>query len=484
MLNNYTKTYINQMARRTKTDITEIHLRVLEFAFNYYEKNKVGPLYKNIERYTGVTKQDINDLFPHGLSSVYTWIGIPIHSVSDTCKPVADIDVDKYREVYFDHNGTTYLRNEIKQYLKKYIKGDYGHGNPSSSTFLGKSAFEKITMARSEIASSLSVKLNEITFTASGSEANNLGVKGVAFKFHETKGHIITTNIEHSSILESVQFLGMLGYEVTFLDVDKNGLITVEAVRKALRSNTILVAIMAVNNEIGIINPIKEIGELCKLAEVPLMVDATQAYGKIDLKPKKMGISLMSFTGHKIYAPKGIGALYIDEMYSVIPLIHGGGQEFNRRSGTENVGHIIAFGKAAVLAHKEMKSEYQRITKLRNYFSEQLKEKVPGHIINGSINNRVPHNLSVGFPGIDSGTLLISLNKIGIYVSSGSSCSAGSKEASPIIKALGVDTDYYGTIRFSFGLKTTKKDINYLFKYLPEIIEQITDEPQNLSKEK
>ena len=475
MLNNYTKTYINQMARRTRTDITEMHLRVLEFAFAYYEKNKVGPLYTNIERHTGATKQDIHRLFPHGLKSVYTWIGIPIHSVDDTCKPVADIDVDEYREVYFDHNGTTYLRDEVKPFMEKYTRGDYGHGNPSSSTFLGKNAFEKISTARSEIAASLSVNPHEIIFTASGSEANNLGVKGIAFKYHQTKGHIITTSIEHSSILESVHFLGMLGYEVSFLDVDENGLITEDAVRSALKSNTILVAIMAVNNEIGIINPIKEIGELCKLAEVPFMVDATQAYGKIDLKPKEMGISLMSVSGHKIYAPKGIGALYIDDMYSVVPLIHGGGQEFNRRSGTENVGHIIAFGKAATLARKEIQSEYKRITELRDYFIRQLKEKVPGHIINGSIHNRVPHNLNVGFPGIDSGTLLISLNKIGVYVASGSSCSAGSKESSRIIKALGVDTDYYGTIRFSFGLNNSKEDVDYLFKYLPEIIEQIKD---------
>lgn len=475
MLNNYTKTYINQMARRTNTDISELHLRVLEYAFHYYEKNKVGPLYNNIERYTGVTKKEINRIFPHGINSVYTWIGIPIHSVDDKCKPIAEVDIDEKREVFFDHNGTTYLREEIKQYFINYIKSDYEYGNPSSSTSLGKKAFEKIAIARKEISNSLGVKPSEITFTASGSEANNFGVKGIAFKYHQTKGHIITTNIEHPSIIESVQFLGMLDYDITFIDVDENGLITVDAVSDALRSDTILVVIMAVNNEIGIINPIKEIGELCRLAEVPFMVDAIQAYGKIELRPKEMNISIMSIAGHKIYAPKGIGALYIDEKHSVVPLIHGGGQEFNRRSGTENVGHIICFGKAAKLAHKGMKSEYDRIKKIRDYFIEQLETKVPGFIINGSLDNRVPHNLNVGFPKIDSGTLLISLNKIGIYVSSGSSCSSGSKEASPIIKALGVDTDYYGTIRFSFGLKSSREDVDYLFKYLPQILDQIRD---------
>ncbi|MCP3925774.1 MAG: cysteine desulfurase [Desulfobacterales bacterium] len=478
MLNNYTKTYINQMSRRTGIYITELHLRVLEYAHSYYEANKVGPLYDNIEKNTGVTKNDIDEIFPHGINSVYTWVGIPIHSIDDSCKPIADIEVpeNEARDVYFDHNGTTYIRDEVKKYLVEYSNGNYGYGNPSSSTFLGKKAFEHVTTARKEIASCMGADPSEITFTASGSEANNLAIKGIAFKYHETKGHIITTQIEHSSITESVQFLGMLGYDVTFIDVDNNGRITVDAVKDALRYDTLLVAAMAVNNEIGTINPIAEIGEVCRLAEIPFIVDAIQAFGKIELNPKEMGISLMSISGHKLYAPKGIGALYIDKMLSIVPLVHGGGQEFNRRSGTENVGHIISFGKAAKIAHKEMDSEYKRLTKIRDYFLEQLKEKVPGHIVNGSMEERVPHNLNIGFPGIDSGTLLISLNKIGVYVSSGSSCSSGSKEGSPIIKALGVDTEYYGTIRFSFGQKTTKEDVDYLFKYLPDILEQIKDD--------
>jgi cysteine desulfurase len=450
---------------------------VLEYAHSYYETNKVGPLFDNIEKNTGVTKSDIEELFPHGINSVYTWVGIPIHSIDDSCKPIADVEVPEgeAREVYFDHNGTTYIREEVRKHLVEYSKGNYGFGNPSSSTFLGKKAFEKVATARKEIATCLDVDPSEITFTASGSEANNLAVKGIALKYHESKGHIITTQIEHSSIIESVQFLGMLGYDVTFIDVDKNGLITVDAVKDALRYDTLLVAIMAVNNEIGTVNPIAEIGEVCRLAEIPFIVDAIQAFGKIDLKPKEMGISLMSISGHKLYAPKGIGALYIDKMISIVPLVHGGGQEFNRRSGTENVGHILSFGKAAKLAHREMKSEYKRITEIRDYFLDQLKEKVPDHIVNGSMIKRVPHNLNIGFPSIDSGTLLISLNKIGVYVSSGSSCSSGSKEESAIIKALGVDTDKYGTIRFSFGKKTSKEDVDYLFKYLPEILEQIKD---------
>lgn len=381
--------------------------------------------------------------------------------------------MDDFREVYFDHNATTYVRDEVRKVLEHYDSGRSGYGNPSSSTLLGKNAFDAMVRARGEIAACLGVKQNEITFTGSGSEANNHAIKGTAFKYFETRGHIITSRIEHPSVLESVQFLGMLGYAVTFLDVDKEGVISVESVKNALTSDTLLVAIMAVNNEIGTINPIAEIGEVCQKAEVPFLVDAVQAFGKIELRPKEMGISFMSFSAHKIYGPKGIGALYVDEKFSLVPLVHGGSQEFGRRAGTENVGHIMAFGRAARLAHREMKGEMERLAGLREYFLERLKETVPDHVINGSLAKRAATNLNVGFAGVDSGALLISLNRIGIYVSSGSACSAGSKEASPILDALGVDADKYGSIRFSFGLSSTREDVDYLFKYLPRIIERL-----------
>ncbi len=473
MLNNYVKTQIYQMARRTGTTLTERHMRILEFAADYYEKNKVGPLYRNLERYTGAAKRDIEALFPHGLNSVYTWIGIPIHSVNDNCKPVAEVPVDDFREVYFDHNATTYIRDEVHKILAPYYSGKTGYGNPSSSTVLGKTAFDAIRKARGEIAGCLGVKQSEVIFTGSGSEANNLAIKGTAFKYFETKGHIITSRIEHSSVLESVQFLGMLGYSVTFLDVDDEGVISVESVKDALTSDTLLVAIMAVNNEIGTINPVAEIGEVCRKAEVPFLVDAVQAFGKIELRPKEMGISFLAFSAHKVYGPKGVGALYVDDKCSLVPLVHGGSQEFGRRAGTENVGHIMAFGRAAKLACREMKRETKRLAGIRDYFLERLRKTLPDHVINGSLDKRAVSNLNVGFANVDSGALLISLNRIGIYVSSGSACSAGSREASPVLSALGVDTEQYGSIRFSFGLRTTREDVDYLFKYLPQIIDQL-----------
>lgn len=475
MLNNYVKTFINQMARRTGTAISEKHRTILEFAYDYYEKHRVGPLYSNIERYTGATREDIEQLFPHGLNSVYTWVGIPIHSMDHLCKPIAQVQVENPREVYMDYNATTPVRAEIQKVLVDYYKGSIGHGNPSSSTFLGKKAFQELMKARTSIAKCLSVKPQEIVFTGNGSEANNMAIKGVAQRhiLSKSKGHIITTQIEHPSVLETIQFFGMFNFDVTFLDVDKEGLITAAQVQNALRSDTILVSVMAVNNEIGTVNPIAEIGHICSLAEVPFMVDGIQAFGKMDIKPKEMGISFLSISAHKIYGPKGVGALFIDDRYNLIPLIHGGEQEFHRRAGTENVGQIMAFGRAAELAYREMGSEMDRIRKLRDYFITKLDEHVPGYTINGSMEKRLPTNLNVGFPYVDSGALLISLNQIGVYVSGGSACGAGSKEASPVIKAIGVDTEKFGTIRFSFGLYSSIEDVDYLFTYLPEIIEQL-----------
>lgn len=477
MLNNYVKTFINQMSRRTGTQITEKHKVILEYAYHYYEKNRVGPLYTNIEKFTGATREDIEQLFPHGLNSVYSWVGIPIHTVDDQCKPIAQVQVENPREVYLDHNATTPLRDEVKQILHAYNEGRIGFGNPSSSTFLGKSAFDELMKARTTLARCLDVAPREIIFTSNGSEANNMAIKGIALRYIQTKskGHIITTQIEHPSVFEAIQFLGMFNFDITFLDVNKDGLVTPEQVQNALRSDTLFVAVMAVNNEIGTINPIADIGHICRLAEVPFMVDGVQAFGKMPLKPKEMGISFLSMSAHKIYGPKGIGALFIDDCYNLVPLIHGGEQEFHRRAGTENVGNIMAFGKAAELAYKEMDSEMARLTDLRDYFLSQLDKHVPDYIINGSMEHRLPTNLNIGFPHVDSGALLISLNQIGIFVSGGSACGAGSKEASPVIKAIGVDTQKYGTVRFSFGLQTQKEDIDYLFRYLPDIIAQIRD---------
>lgn len=471
-MDNYIKTIINRMAKRTNTTIAERHLEILEYAYEYYKKNKVGPLYTNLKKNTGAEKKEIDELFPYGLFSIYSWTGIPIHSADNPCKPPIEINIDQYREVYLDYNATTYIRPEVSDILIQYCKGNLGYANPSSNTLQGKRAFDYIHTSRNILAKALSVEPQEIFFTGSGSEACNMAIKGIAFK--NKKGHIITSKIEHNAVLKTVEYLETTGFSATYLDVNKDGLIETESVKKAIRNDTILVSIMAVNNEIGTINPVKEIGEICNNNKIPFFVDAVQAFCKIPMDPVENGISLMAMSAHKIYAPKGIGALYVQsEFQDLIPLIHGGGQENELRSGTENVGHIIAFGKAVTAAYHEMESERKRLTELRNYFLTELKKIEPGFIINGSMEKRIPNNLSIGFPDIDSGALLLNLNSIGICVSVGSACSAGKFETSHVIAALKTDTEKYSTIRFSFGLKTTKEDLDYMFKYLPEILREL-----------
>jgi cysteine desulfurase len=310
-----------------------------------------------------------------------------------------------------------------------------------------------------------------------------MAIKGLALQHLGKPKHIVSSKTEHPSVLQTLSWLEKLGFSVTLLDINKDGVVEANKVAKAIRKNTILVSIMAINNEIGMINPIEAIADICQNKKVPFMVDGVQAYGKIPLNPKKLGIDLLSISAHKIYGPKGIGALYVDERLNLDPLIHGGEQEFEKRAGTENVGFILAFGKAAALMHKEREKEIKRLKTLSELFVKKLDQHIPGYIINGSLENRLPNNLNIGFPNVDSGALLLSLNQIGIYVSSGSACSSGSHEESHVIKALGVNVKKYGSIRFSFGLRTTEDDINYLFSYLPQLLEQLrNDETTGLDK--
>ncbi|MBN2013285.1 TusE/DsrC/DsvC family sulfur relay protein [candidate division KSB1 bacterium] len=472
-MNNYVKTLINRMAVATGTELTDDHFKILAYAYDYYERFRVGPLYQNIHKHTGLTREDIERLFPHGLHSVYTWVGIHIHSTDDGCKPVPKIWVDDLRHVYLDHNATTYPHEKVIRLMQKYIEDEWSFGNPSSSTKLGREAYSRIQSARNEIAHCLNVQPNEIVFTGGGSEANNLAIKGIAFSYLKEKGHLITSRAEHSSVLKTMQYLESIGFEVTYLDVYPEGMVCSDALKESIKPNTILVAIMAANNEIGTINPLRQIGRICKQAGVPLMVDAVQAFGRILLQPKSLGISMMSMSGHKIYGPKGVGALFVDEALSLVPLIHGGEQEMNYRAGTENVSSIEAFGEAARLIYQKMATENRRLEAMQMYFWQQVKRIEPGCILHGSKDHRVPHNLSIGFPDVDSGALLLSLNQIGVYVSAGSACSAGSREHSHVLRAIGVDTERYGTIRFSFGMRTTKEDLDYVLKYLPVILQQL-----------
>lgn len=470
-MDNYIKTLIHRMAKMTGTTLTARHQQILDFAYEYYRKHRVGPLYKNIQKFTGATRGEMEGLFPNGLASIYTWVGIPVASTEGGCKPMVPVHVENRREVYMDHNGTTPLRREVAQSLMEFQADPLNFGNPSSSTTLGKKAHDIIFKARTRVADCLEVAPQNILFTGSGSEANNMAIKGIAFRHRDTKGHIVTSKVEHSSVLRPLRFLEEQGFEVTCLDVGVDGRVSPESLLKSLKHNTILVCIMAANNEIGVINPMEELGEICRFRGIPLMVDAVQAFGKMPMNPKKLGISLLSASGHKIYAPKGVGILFIDDGVSIPSLIHGGGQEFGLRAGTENVASIMALGLASQLAHLEMMGENRRMLGLRNYFLDELKKVVPGFVLNGSLENRLPNNLNIGFPDVDSGSLLLSLDHVGITVSSGAACGSGTTEASHVIKALGVDTQRYGIVRFSFGLQTCKEDMDYLFNVLPKILD-------------
>lgn len=387
------------------------------------------------------------------------------------CRPCAEIRAEDFREVYLDHNATTYIRPEVGKLLRAYYAGEYDYGNPSSNTVQGSFAAGLVLVARQKIAHCLQAEPEEIIFTASGTEANNLAIKGIAFQHLEEKGHLLTSQAEHPSVLRTMEYLETLGFAVTYLEVDKEGFVSPVSVQKALRKNTILVSIIGANNEIGTINPLQEIGEICGAAKVPLMVDGIQAFGKIPLNPRAMGISLLSFSGHKIYAPKGSGGLYVQKGIALVPQLHGGGQEDGLRSGTENVASIMALGEAAALAHAEMDAETKRLLGLRSFFLENLRRAEPDLIINGSLEQRLPNNLNLGFKGVEGGALLRSLNKIGISVSLGSACSSRQIKTSHVLAAIGADTGDYAALRFSFGLKTQEEDLAYSLKYLVRILQ-------------
>lgn len=459
----------HQMAKATGTQLTQQHFTVLGYAWNYYRERRVGPLYTNIRRNTDIDRDTIDEIFPNGLTSVYTWVGIPIQTTEKGCKPMALIEVDNPREVYLDSNATTPVRPEVVDALISFLRDTRSFGNPSSSYSVGGLAYDVIHRARRRIAKCLRVDPGEIYFTGSGTEANNLAIQGIVGK--HASGHIISTNVEHPAVLETLRALESRGYAVTYLPVASDGTLSADAVAEAMRDDTILVSIMAANNEIGTIYPIAEIGAVCKSRGVPFHVDAIQAFGKIRLAPKEAGIDLLTLSGHKIYAPKGVGALYKDQDIELDPIIHGGGQEKGVRSGTENVAGILAMGLAAKLGRTEMEERNARYDFLRRRFLDRLKDAVPGAIINGTMESRLPQNLSVGFPGVDSGSLLLSFDQIGVYVSAGSACSAGDDKTSHVLEAIGVDNNYYGTIRFSFGHETTKEDIDYLFEHLPKILD-------------
>ena len=371
--------------------------------------------------------------------------------------------------IYLDNAATTKTRPEVVEAMLPYFTESYG--NPSSVyTFSAKSK-EAVTKAREIIADSLGVKSNEIYFTAGGSEADNWALVAAA-EAYEAKGkHIITSKIEHHAILHTCEYLEKRGYEVTYLDVDENGVVKLDELKKAIRPDTILISIMFANNEIGTIEPIKEIGAIAKEHGILFHTDAVQAYGHVPISADEYNIDMLSASGHKINGPKGIGFLYIRKGVKIRSFIHGGAQERRRRAGTENVPGIVGFGKAVQLAMDEMEERTKKEVEMREYLMEKVLREVPFTRINGSRTSRLPNNINFAFQFIEGESLLIKLDMAGICGSSGSACTSGSLDPSHVLLAIGLPHEIaHGSLRLTLSEENTMEEMDITADTIKEIV--------------
>ena len=376
--------------------------------------------------------------------------------------------------IYLDNAATTKTRPEVVEAMLPYFTESYG--NPSSVyTFSAKSK-EAVTKAREIIADSLGVKSNEIYFTAGGSEADNWALVAAA-EAYEAKGkHIITSKIEHHAILHTCEYLEKRGYEVTYLDVDENGVVKLDELKKAIRPDTILISIMFANNEIGTIEPIKEIGAIAKEHGILFHTDAVQAYGHVPISADEYNIDMLSASGHKINGPKGIGFLYIRKGVKIRSFIHGGAQERRRRAGTENVPGIVGFGKAVQLAMDEMEERTKKEVEMREYLMEKVLREVPFTRINGSRTSRLPNNINFAFQFIEGESLLIKLDMAGICGSSGSACTSGSLDPSHVLLAIGLPHEKaHGSLRLTLDTDNTEEEIDFILEKLPQIVARLRE---------
>lgn len=378
------------------------------------------------------------------------------------------------RTVYMDYAATTYVKPEVLSEMMPYFTEKYG--NPSSFYSLSRETKKAIDISRERVAKALKCEINEVFFTGGGSEADNWAIKGIAFANRKKGNHIITTKIEHHAILHACEYLETQGFDVTYLDVDSEGFINLEDLKNAITDKTILVSIMFANNEIGTIQPIKEIGEICFENKVLFHTDAVQAIGNIDIDVKDLHIDLLSLSAHKFYGPKGIGALYIKRGVKIDNLIHGGGQERARRAGTENIPGIVGLGKAIELAVSDIEEKNKRLSSLRNKLVEGLLN-IPYSKLNGpKDSNRLPGNANICFKFIEGESILLSLDFEGVCASSGSACTSGSLDPSHVLLAIGLPHEIaHGSLRLTLGESTTFDDIDYVINVLPPIIKRLRD---------
>ena len=374
--------------------------------------------------------------------------------------------------IYMDNAATTRVAKEVLDSMLPYFTEYYG--NPSSAyTFSGRIA-DDVLKARGKIAEIIGAKEREILFTGGGSESDNWAIKGVADALSKKGNHIITTKIEHHAVLHTCQFLEKYGYEVTYLNVDKNGIVDLDELKDAITDKTILISVMFANNEIGTIEPIKEIGRIAHEKGVYFHTDAVQAFGHVPINVDELNIDLMSTSAHKINGPKGIGFLYIRSGIKISNLIHGGAQEYSKRAGTTNAASIIGFAKAAELAAKNMDETIRYESSLRDRLIERVTKEIPYSIVNGDLNNRLSNNANFCFRFIEGESLLILLDQSGICASSGSACTSGSLDPSHVLLAIGLPHEIaHGSVRLTISNETTIEDIDYAVETLKRIIDRL-----------
>ncbi len=377
------------------------------------------------------------------------------------------------KTVYVDNNATTKVAPEVLEVMVPFFSEYYG--NPSSMHFFGGQVQRKVDEARARVAEFLGAEPSEIVFTSCGTESDNAAILGTLDSYPE-KRHIITTRVEHPAVGNVSTYLGRKGYRITELSVDREGRLDLDELRESLTDETALVTIMYANNETGVIFPIEEIGEIVKAKGIPFHTDAVQAAGKIPLHMKKSKLDLLSISGHKLHAPKGIGILYIRKGTKFSPFLIGGHQEKGRRGGTENVPYIIGLGKACEMAQKHLNEENTKVRSLRDYLESKLLEKIPNTLVNGDRKSRLPNTASLSFEYVEGESILLLLSDLGICASSGSACTSGSLEPSHVLRAMGVPfTAAHGSIRFSLSIYSTKEEMDYIIEHLPPIIQRLRD---------
>jgi len=378
------------------------------------------------------------------------------------------------KPIYLDHHATTPTDERVVEAMQPYFTEVFGNPSSTDHTY-GAEAGQAVQRARSQIAEAINADPSEIVFTSGATEANNLAIDGVVGHYAELSDHVITCVTEHKAVLDPCKDLRDDGYDVTFLPVDSQGMIDLDDLRDAIRPDTVLISLMAANNEIGVLHPLTEIGRIAQEHEVLFHTDATQALNYIPLDVEEMNIDLMSLSGHKIYGPKGIGALYVSGISPTVRLkeqIRGGGQEKSRRSGTLNVPGIVGFGKAVEITIEEQAEETKRVRKLRDDLWERLQDKIDGIKLNGHPRTRLPNNLNIAIPGVESQALIVQL-KDHVALSRGSACTTGRVEESHVISALGINERTFSSIRIGLGRMTEYEQIEEAYNHIFNVVEKM-----------